>query len=250
MLTRTKILIGPLLCLGIVALGYLIFRAEHYRRIIAEQSSLGFDPSKPDGGDLQGLACYWRIGRSEPTQTTPTLWLVICGARPVWVYLDSLHAKPPVTLERARKIGVALRFFGSLETINVQGAGNEGLELFMSVGHQPNLTKASSYRVPITDEINSALRGFPRLRELAICTSEYRARRFPYLPELESADFQGSPITLEGLAMIADSPRLRLIVVDGGELTEDGFRAIQKIRAEHPHLQGLEFEPPKQKILE
>ena len=243
MTARAKILLGLLLLFGVLALGYLVFRAETCRRVIAEQSSLRPDPN---GGGVQGLSCSWRVGHGQPTETTPTLWQVICGARPVEVYLNNRNAIPPVTVERARKMAEALRFFGSLEEISVQGAGDEAMELFMRVGRQPNLTKAFSFRVPITDEINTALRGFPRLRDLGIGTSEFTGRRFAYLPELETADFGGSPISLDGLAAIANSPKLKSVSVSYYDLTQPQFQAIEQIRAQHPNLEGLEFDPPKQ----
>lgn len=237
---RTKILAGLLLLLGLLWLGYIGCRIIECRSIIDHESSLTHD-------ELCVL-CFWRVGTEDFVKETPAFWQIIGGARPVHVYLETWRggqsATPPLTVKRVQKIAEALRFFGSLEEISVQNAGEEAMALFMGVGRQPNLTKAFSFRVPITDEITKALKGFPRLRALAINTSRFTGQGFPNLPELRNVDFAYSPISIEGLRAIVESPKLTDISVTDPVLIRTHFKEIEAIKASHPQLKGLEFDPP------
>jgi hypothetical protein len=148
-------------------------------------------------------------GAGAPAEKTPTLWQVLRGARPVEVWLNNWSnqgwAEPPVTVERAQRMARALRFFGSLEEISIQNAYEEGMALLM--GSAPNridevfLLPRSHHR-----RHHPRARGFPQLEELAINSSNFTGKNFPYLPHLQTVDFAFSPISIEGLRAITESP--------------------------------------------
>jgi hypothetical protein len=148
-------------------------------------------------------------------------------------------------MERAKRMAGALRFFGSLETISIQNADDEGMALLMALGEQPRLTKLMSFRVPLTDQVNQALTGFLNLQTLAIASSDFTGRGFPHMSKLESADFQYSPISAEGLRTIAASPKLTDLTIYYPPLQGDHFGTASELKGKYPKLNGLDFEPPQ-----
>ena len=223
---RTKIVIPVLILSAALSVaGYFGIRMEASRRAIERATS------------EQGVQCAWRMS-AETSYKTPSSWQIVCGARPIAVHLHGSNRSPAFGNNRKAAVDFAraLRFFGSIEDF-ASSVCPEIMTILRGVGRQPHLTQLNIFASPVTDEISSVVRGFPRLQGISLVPSQFTGRDFPSMPDLKAADFSFSPISVEGLYAITASPMLIHVTMGHHPDVSSSLRAaVSAIQASRPTL--------------